>query len=133
VIPSVIPPVIPPRSAHPATGTVDPRASASAATIPAATIPAATIAAGSGRAPGPAADRSGRPHRLRSGELRALVAQTLTARDGGGLTVTQLSNLLRRSPGAIANAAERLCEQGVAARTQQSPKTYRSTSGESRT
>lgn len=93
-----------------------------------ATLPV-TTGDGSGRAPGRAPGQPARARRLRSGELRALVAETLTARDGDGFTVTQLANLLRRSPGAIANAAERLCEQGAATRTQQNPKTYRSTSG----
>lgn len=62
--------------------------------------------------------------RLRSGQLRALVAQTLAGRGDDQFTVTQLSNMLRRSPGAIANAAETLCEQGLAVRTQQRPNTY---------
>ncbi|HEY1966502.1 MAG TPA: hypothetical protein VGH89_01035, partial [Pseudonocardia sp.] len=69
-------------------------------------------------------DGTGRGKRLRSGELRALVEQTLTERVGSEFTVTQLSNMLRRSPGAIANAAEKLCDQGAAVRTSHRPKTY---------
>jgi hypothetical protein len=78
------------------------------------------------RRPDPHHDRTSRAGRLRSGQLRALVAQTLAARPHDQFTVTQLSNMLRRSPGAISNAAEKLREQGLAVRTQQHPKTYQS-------
>jgi hypothetical protein len=78
-------------------------------------------------------EHKGQGKRLRSGELRALVAHTLTERHGSEFTVTQLSNMLRRSPGAIANAAEKLCEQGAARRTNNRPKTYSGTPEISRT
>ena len=112
------PAAIPPRPAHPQ-GSTD-RAPASEA--------ASNVGSDSTNEAGREVDRPRRAVRLRSGELRALVAQTLTERQGDGFTVTQLSNMLRRSPGAIANAAERLCEQGVAVRAQHSPRTYRSVS-----
>jgi len=62
--------------------------------------------------------------RLRSGELRALVAEALGRRPDLAYTPTQLSNMLGRSAGAIANALNTLCERGVAVRTQDTPKTY---------
>lgn len=75
-------------------------------------------------------DQQARSGRLRSGQLRALVAQLLAERHNDRFTVTELSNMLRRSPGAIANAAEKLCEQGLAIRIRQHPKTYQN-AGES--
>jgi hypothetical protein len=69
-------------------------------------------------------DQPARAGRLRSGQLRALVAEVLAERHNDRFTVTQLSNMLRRSPGAIANAAEKLCDQGLVMRTQHRPKTY---------
>jgi hypothetical protein len=122
VIPSLIPPAARPVGDAGATNRPTGAAIARA-------VAAKGAAGGEG---GPGNGRSGQPGRLRSGELRALVAKTLTARQGDGFTVTQLSNMLRRSPGAIANAAERLCEQGVAVRIAQHPRTYQEAPGKPR-
>jgi hypothetical protein len=62
--------------------------------------------------------------RLRPGGLRALVADALARRPDLAFTPTQLSNMLGRSAGAIANALVTLCEQGVAVQTQDKPRAY---------
>ena len=139
-----------PRAAMPAAGRSAPTADAVSTPTSAAT-PVLWAPAGDSEAPGaggadtivmtsaarvaPAREpshrgqRPDRAGRLRPGELRALLARTLTARPRDGFTVTELSNTLRRSPGALANAAERLCEQGLVVRTRQRPKTYQSAPG----
>lgn len=137
---SARPGVEPPKSSSP------PAAASEAAT--AFTAPATVEAVGVGASRGGSAaaipqaptgrrdshrsDQQARPGRLRSGQLRALVAQILAERHNDRFTVTQLSNMLRRSPGAIANAAEKLCEQGLAIRIQQHPKTYQNAAGSTR-
>jgi hypothetical protein len=63
--------------------------------------------------------------RLRPGQLRELVAGALAERPDSELTPTQLSNVLRRSAGAIANALVTLCEQGAVIQTNTKPRTYR--------
>jgi hypothetical protein len=63
--------------------------------------------------------------RLRPGQLRELVAGALAERPDSELTPTQLSNVLRRSAGAIANALVTLCEQGAVIQTNAKPRTYR--------
>ena len=69
--------------------------------------------------------------RLRPGQLRQIVVTTLVTRAESEFTPAQLGNMLRRSAGAIANALELLCEQGVAVRTVGTPKTYRAAAGSS--
>jgi hypothetical protein len=54
-----------------------------------------------------------------------LVAGVLAERPDNELTPTQLSNVLRRSAGAIANALVTLCEQGAVIQTNAKPRTYR--------
>lgn len=76
----------------------------------------------------PTRARAGTPvhrGRLRPGQLRELVAGVLAERPDNELTPTQLSNVLRRSAGAIANALVTLCEQGAVIQTNAKPRTYR--------
>jgi hypothetical protein len=61
---------------------------------------------------------------LRPGQLRQMVADHLTAHPGLSFTPAELSNLLRRSSGAISNACVTLCTQGIAVQIQRQPKTY---------
>jgi len=53
-----------------------------------------------------------------------MVADHLTVHPGLSFTPAELSNLLRRSSGAISNACIILCTQGIAVQVQQRPKTY---------
>jgi hypothetical protein len=53
-----------------------------------------------------------------------MVAERLTNDRTLSYTPAQLSNLLGRSSGAIANACVTLCEQGVAVQVKGKPKTY---------
>lgn len=60
-------------------------------------------------APKPEADG-----RLERGQLRSLVAECLRQRPGVALTTTEISHLLKgRSPGAIANALDKLMAEGT--------------------
>jgi hypothetical protein len=53
-----------------------------------------------------------------------MVADHLSAHPTLSFTPAELSNLLRRSSGAISNACVILCTQGIAAQVKQRPKTY---------
>jgi nitric oxide reductase NorQ protein len=65
-----------------------------------------------------------RAQRLRPGQLRQMVADHLATHPTLSFTPAELSNLLRRSSGAISNACVILCAQGIAAQVKQQPKTY---------
>jgi hypothetical protein len=53
-----------------------------------------------------------------------MVADRLLDTPAVRYTPSQLSNLLDRSSGAIANACVTLCEQGIAVQVADKPKTY---------
>lgn len=73
--------------------------------------------------PAPATGTKARP-----GELRARVAQVLTASPGRVFTVTELARRLGHSGGAVGNACETLVSRGEAVQSGAKPRTYRATS-----
>ncbi|GAA2110190.1 AAA family ATPase [Streptomyces synnematoformans] len=87
------------------------------ATPPAPTAPATPSS------PVPAAGAKARP-----GELRARVAQVLTASPGRVFTVTELARRLGHSGGAVGNACETLVSRGEAVQSGSKPRTYQATS-----
>jgi hypothetical protein len=62
--------------------------------------------------------------RLGHGELYALVAQVLATNPELTYTPAQIGNMMRRSPGAIANALVKLVDHGTARLVVTKPKTY---------
>lgn len=67
------------------------------------------------------------PHgRLGKGELRALIERYLDENPTLIVTPHQLGKLLHRSPGAVANALEKLTALGAAVRISTNPRTYQS-------
>ncbi|MUL41614.1 hypothetical protein FZ103_10570 [Streptomonospora sp. PA3] len=67
--------------------------------------------------------QSGRPV-ARPGQLRAMVAQHLIEHPHAEFTPGEISKVLNRSAGAIANALEKLAETGEARRTCAAPRRY---------
>lgn len=63
--------------------------------------------------------------KLGKGGLGSLVADYLVANPKAEVTPTELSNKLKRSSGAVANALERLVKAGKAVRTSDRPRRYR--------
>jgi hypothetical protein len=63
--------------------------------------------------------------RLRSGGLRALVVEQLTARPEDEFSPTMLSRILERSSGAIANCLDILVNSGFAELTCEKPRRFR--------
>jgi hypothetical protein len=66
-----------------------------------------------------------KPRRLRAGELRGQVEDFLNAHAGGEFGPVPIGRALGRSIGAVANALERLVDDGYAVRTSTSPLRYR--------
>ncbi|WP_232668309.1 hypothetical protein [Pseudonocardia sp. TRM90224] len=67
--------------------------------------------------------------RLQAGELRGMIEDYLLDHPGEYSPV-DIGNKLRRSPGAIANALERLVDTGTVDRTSDKPRRYRHTEAE---
>ncbi|MEV0705863.1 AAA family ATPase [Saccharopolyspora sp. NPDC050389] len=65
--------------------------------------------------------------RLRSGELRRIVAEWLTVRAGTEATPREIAKELGRSSGAVGNALQILADRGEAERTSEAPLRYRAT------
>ncbi|MFT7837738.1 AAA family ATPase [Saccharothrix sp. BKS2] len=69
----------------------------------------------------------GSTSRLRSGELRAMVARVLVDSAGTGLTPGTIAHTLNRSSGAVGNACRVLVERGEAEVASSAPLSYRAT------
>ncbi|WP_156755867.1 AAA family ATPase [Actinokineospora pegani] len=67
------------------------------------------------------------PSRLRSGELRAMVAKVLADNTGTGMTPRGIAHILNRSSGAVGNACQTLQDRGEAATVSTAPLTYTAT------
>jgi nitric oxide reductase NorQ protein len=89
---------------------------------PTVTAPPAAPPPPSAPAPAPSV-----PAKARPGELRAQVAQILSANHGTGYTVTTLVGLLGNSGGAIGNACQTLVARGEAQLQAAKPRTYGAT------
>ncbi|XVS62055.1 AAA family ATPase [Actinosynnema sp. CA-299493] len=75
----------------------------------------------------PTAKASGSVSRLRSGELRAMVARVLADSPGTALTPRAIAHALNRSSGAVGNACRVLADQGAAVVASATPLAYRAT------
>lgn len=68
------------------------------------------------------------PGKARPGELRARIAQVLTANAAASFSVTELARMLGHSGGAVGNACETLVCRNEAERVGTNPRMYRATS-----
>ncbi|KAF4408922.1 MarR family transcriptional regulator [Streptomyces lycii] len=70
----------------------------------------------------------GEKKRLAPGALRQMVIEHLAAHPGEAFTATKISRVIEKSSGAIANALEKLVNQGIAEQVSDKPRTFRRTS-----
>ncbi|PGH47132.1 helix-turn-helix domain-containing protein, partial [Streptomyces sp. Ru87] len=69
----------------------------------------------------------GEKKRLAPGALRQMVIEHLAAHPGEAFTATKISRVIEKSSGAIANALEKLVNQGIAEQVSDRPRTFRRT------